>query len=486
MKIKELLKSSGIACYFKDNFEVNGVSAHSKTVKKDFLFIAVKGVRGDGFEFIPEAIKNGARVIIYGSSFRGQVLDKKTIYIKVKDTRAAVARIATAFYGSPSRRLKVAGVTGTNGKTTVTYLMEAIIKKAGYVPGVIGTINYRYKNKTIPSVNTTPGPIELESMLAQMKRAGVTHVAMEVSSHALDQQRTRGIDFRAAVFTNITQDHLDYHKTRARYLEAKSLLFSQLPKGSWAVINNDDRHAGCLKKETRARVITYGIDKKADVMASDIHFDVTHTEFIFVYGKQRMPVKTRLIGKYNVYNILAAAAWALASGFSLKVIKASIESFGVVPGRLERVACNKEYSVLVDYAHTEDALKNVIGTLQQLAKKKIIVVFGCGGDRDRSKRPKMGRVVTEMADFAVISSDNPRSEDPAAIVKEIKKGIRKNNYCVVLDRRQAIKKSLSLACCDDIVLLAGKGHEDYQVIGNKKIHFDDREVVRECLSLKSC
>jgi UDP-N-acetylmuramoyl-L-alanyl-D-glutamate--2,6-diaminopimelate ligase len=360
-------------------------------------------------------------------------------------------------------------------------LIEAIVKRGGFASGVVGTINYRFKNKIISSTNTTPGPESLQKMLFDMKNSGVKFVAMEVSSHALDQDRVAGIDFKSAIFTNITQDHLDYHKTKANYFKAKSRLFSMLCKGSKAIINADDRHSVALKKITKAKVVTYAIDRKADYYARDIKFDVRHTEFLLIFGKNKEFIKTGLVGKYNVYNILAAVAWAREAGFSLKDIKAAVEGFGVVPGRLERVKCDKGYSVFVDYAHTEDALKNVLITLQQLPNKRIIVVFGCGGERDRSKRPKMGRVCSEMADYCVVTSDNPRSEDPELIAREIIHGITKDNYRLVLDRAKAIKEAFNIAASGDIVLLAGKGHEDYQILKEGKIPFSDREIAQRCL-----
>jgi UDP-N-acetylmuramoyl-L-alanyl-D-glutamate--2,6-diaminopimelate ligase len=481
MKIKELLKSSGINCNLKDNFKVNGVALSSKQVREDFVFIAIKGNRSDGNIYIDEAIKNGAKVIVHSAKCIVHSKNRDLVVIKVKDARKAAAKLAASFYDHPSAKMHVVGVTGTNGKTTVTYLIEAIIRKAKFKSGVIGTINYRFQNKVISSTNTTPGPVDLQKMLSDMRNAGVKFVAMEVSSHALDQDRVAGIDFKSAIFTNITQDHLDYHRTKANYFKAKSRLFSALSRGSKAIINADDRHSSALKKITKARVVTYAIDRKADYYAREIKFDVRHTEFLLVCGKKRYFIKTSLVGKYNVYNILAAAAWAREAGFSLKNIKAAVEGFGVVPGRLERVKCDKGYSVFVDYAHTEDALKNVLITLQQLPNKRIIVVFGCGGERDRSKRPKMGRVVSEMADYCVVTSDNPRSEDPELIAQEIIRGIVKNNYRLVLDRAEAIKEAFDIAASGDIVLLAGKGHEDYQILKRGKVPFSDREVALRCL-----
>ncbi|MDD4953963.1 MAG: UDP-N-acetylmuramoyl-L-alanyl-D-glutamate--2,6-diaminopimelate ligase, partial [Candidatus Omnitrophica bacterium] len=343
------------------------------------------------------------------------------------------------------------------------------------------TINYRFKNKITLAKNTTPGPLELQSLLARMLKAGVDYCAMEASSHALDQKRTEGIDFSSAIFTNLTQDHLDYHKTLGSYFRAKAILFRDIRPGAFVVVNNDDKYGKMLKKLTAARVITYGIKNKSDIMARDIKFDTRHTEFTLVGPEGRMNFRSWLIGRYNVYNILAAIAWARQEGIPLAVIRGAVSEFTSVPGRLERIESPVAFSVFVDYAHTEDALKNIISTLRQIAQRKIITVFGCGGERDKGKRPKMGEVATELSDYAIITNDNPRSEDPRAIISDIKKGIRKKDFCVIYDRLEAIKKALSLAKQRDIILIAGKGHEDYQVLKNKRIYFDDRKAVRECL-----
>jgi UDP-N-acetylmuramoyl-L-alanyl-D-glutamate--2,6-diaminopimelate ligase len=482
MQAKTLLKNSGIKfpAGLKD-FQVLGVSCNSKTVGDGFVFVAIKGNRADGNKFIAEAVSNGAKAVITENPKPEIRNPKNTYFLKVKDTRKVLARLAAEFYGRPSEKVRVAGVTGTNGKTTITYLIEAIVKEAGLEPAVIGTINYRFKDKIIPSKNTTPGPIELQSMLARMRDAGIDHCVMEVSSHALDQDRAQDIDFGSGIFTNLTQDHLDYHKTLEEYFKAKSKLFKNLSAGSFAVINIDDKYAKKLAKSTKAKVITYGIDNDAAVKALDIRFDVSSTEFTISSPKNDLKIKTSLIGKHNVYNILAAFAWAQKEGIDAQAIKKAIEKFTLVPGRLERVDCDSDFAVFVDYAHTEDALKNIIQSLRQISSRRIIVVFGCGGERDRTKRPKMGRVVSELSDYAIITSDNPRSEDPLQIIEEIKKGIKKDNFCVIPERMEAIRRSLSLAGCGDIVLVAGKGHEDYQILKDKILHFDDREAVKECL-----
>jgi len=461
---------------------IKGISCNSKNVSDGFIFVAIKGNRQDGNKFIREAIARGAKTVIVDDARQSKAAGKgKVSFIAVKDTRKALAKLAAEFYNHPSSKIKVVGITGTNGKTTITYLIEALLKKSGSSPAVIGTINYRFKDKIIVSKNTTPGPVELESMLADMLRQGVDYCLMEVSSHALHQERVGGIGFHSAIFTNLTQDHLDYHKTLENYFRTKAKLFRNMSPNTFAVINNDDNYGKRLKKLTRAKIITYGIDTNARVMARDIEFDCKRTRFHLVCPEGKIILSSRLIGKHNVYNILAAVAWALGEGIKLSTIKSAIEEFDFVPGRLQRIVSRSKFSVFIDYAHTEDALKNVINSLRHLSKGKIIVVFGCGGERDKTKRPKMGKTVTRLSDFAVITNDNPRSEGPLDIIEDIKRGITKKNYCVIPDRLKAIKKSLSLAGPGDIVLVAGKGHENHQITKGRIAHFDDQEAVRKCL-----
>jgi UDP-N-acetylmuramoyl-L-alanyl-D-glutamate--2,6-diaminopimelate ligase len=487
MKIRRLL---GVLRNIKfpsglEDFQVKGISCNSREVRKDFIFVAIKGNRQDGNLFIDEAIRRGARVIVASSQPSAASAKSGASFIAVKDVRQALADLATEFYGNPSQKFKVVGITGTNGKTTIAYLLEALLKETGFSVGVIGTINYRFGNRVFPSHNTTPGPLQLQPLLAQMCKGNIDYVAMEVSSHALDQQRTEGINFHSAIFTNLTQDHLDYHKTLENYFKSKARLFRHLDKEAFAVINNDDKYARFIKGLTEARIITYGIDRDADVHAEKIRLDSYGTEFKVATAKGDITLRSHLIGRHNIYNILAVVSWALKEGIALSLIKAGMENFSLVPGRLERIRNDRGFSVFVDYAHTEDALKNVITALREVYKKKIIVVFGCGGERDKTKRPKMGRTVTELADYAIITSDNPRSEGPLTIIEDIKRGIRKKNFCVVLERRAAIKESISLARKGDVVLVAGKGHEAYQILKSEILPFDDREVVRECLKLRN-
>lgn len=463
------------------DLKVRGIACDSRKVLRGYLFVAIKGTRADGMDFIKEAISRGARAVISESIRPNRLPEKKIVWIRVKDARLSLAVLAAAFYGYPSRKMRVVGVTGTNGKTTVTYLIESLLREAGRACAVIGTVNYRFKGRVVPSINTTPGPIELNAFLARAHRQGIPYAAMEVSSHALTQCRVTAIDFASAVFTNLTQDHLDYHSTMESYFQAKLGLFKGIPAHGRAIINNDDKHAARVKRATRAEIISYGITSAADVMARKIRFDLAGVSFLLSGRYGTFGLRSSLIGRHNLYNILAACAWALSEGLGIDTLKSAVAKFRAAPGRLERVMTHRGFYVFVDYAHTEDALKNVILSLRDLTKGRLIVVFGCGGERDRKKRPKMGAVVTRLADFAVLTNDNPRSEDPQGIIRDIRKGIKKKNFCVMLDRRQAIAKALSLAGKQDTVLIAGKGHENYQVLKDRQVHFDDREVVKECL-----
>ena len=493
MKLKQLISVLKVnpGFWLKDDFEVSCVASDSRRAVKDSLFVALSGTSVDGHDFIAEAIGKGARAVVIQQDRAAFIkvpaeLKERALFITVPRTHKALGELAAEFYGRPSSKVRVAGITGTNGKTTVSYLIEAMLLKAGYLPAVIGTVNYRFKGRSMPAGNTTPGPLEIQKMLADIAREHGTHLVMEVSSHALHQERTEGVDFSSAIFTNLTQDHLDYHGTMEGYFAAKLKLFQGLTKSAFAVINNDQEQADRIKKATRAKVVTYGIDKAADVRAQGMRFSAHGTEFTAEAGSHTVYVRSSLIGRHNVYNMLAAIAWGTEEGVLPQTMAEALADFTCVPGRLQRVEWEGEFSVFIDYAHTDDALKNVITSLRQLKPSRIIVVFGCGGDRDRSKRPKMGQVASELADFCFITSDNPRSEEPADIAEDIRKGIRKDNYRVVIDRKEAINSALLSARAGDIVLIAGKGHENYQVYKGKTIPFDDLRVTHECLrSLRS-
>ncbi len=483
MKINELLEGlnvGAIPARFKD-FDIQSISCDSRNVEPGGLFFALKGTRLNGTDFIAEALKKGAKVIIKNSHGSGYPESKDFCLLSTSDPRNILLNVAQRFYGFPSRQIKTIGITGTNGKTTISYLLESIFHAASKKCAVIGTVNYRIGRTVIPSKNTTPGLLENQRYLSDMVKEKAEFCIMEVSSHALDQGRVEAIDFCCAIFTNLTGDHLDYHRTMENYFLAKSKLFTGLNKKSCAIINVDDEYGKRLAAMAKGKVITFGLQGKPDVQAENIRLTFSGSTFLIRYPEGKIDVKTKLIGRHNVSNILSASASALSLGISPENIRKGIAFLKGVPGRLERVDNAKGFSVFVDYAHTEDALKNVLSNLKNVSRAKIIVVFGCGGDRDKTKRPKMGKIAGQLADFSIVTSDNPRSEDPQDIVSQIQKGFQGKNFEVVLDRKKAIAKALSMAKAGDVVLIAGKGHEDYQIFKDKTVHFDDREVVKEIL-----
>ena len=469
-------KNSGSAA----DFEIKRVTDDSRCVKKGDMFVALKGYAADGYGFIDQALAKGARVIVAEKDFNAP---GGVIKVLIGDGRTALPIIADNFYGHPSQKLKMIGVTGTNGKTTITYIIESILKKTGEEPGVIGTISYRLNGMAIPAKNTTPGPLQLQSMLAEVVKSSGRYAVMEVSSHALDQHRVDAILFDAVIFTNITPEHLDYHKTLEGYFNAKTKIFGYLKKDGAAILNTDDDKVLSLKGAVKGRVITYGIKEKADISAKNIRLALDGSRFDIVTPKSSFSISTRLIGRYNVSNILAAAAACDLLCIGTKAIKEGIEAMTFVPGRLEAVECGQPFKVFVDFAHTEDALHNTLSLLKEVSKSEIITVFGCGGNRDRNKRPLMGKAACKLSDHVIITSDNPRFEEPSAIIDEIVSGIRGKfaNYEVEADRRKAIERALSLAGVGSIVIIAGKGHEKGQIIKDRILPFDDREVVREIL-----
>lgn len=510
MRLSKLLDSLEIIKVDNlSDFEIEGITDDSREVRDGFLFVAVSGSRFNGDDFIKEAIERGARVIVTQSpdpydsvGIPNHELPEKISFIKVKDAHKALWQLAAKFYDYPSGKVKIIGVTGTNGKTTITYLLESIFKQADYSCGVIGTINYRFNDTVIVASNTTPNSAFLQSMLCDMAASGVDYCVLEVSSHSLEQQRVSGVDFKYAIFTNLTSDHLDYHKNRLSYFEAKTKLFKMLNKESYAVINIDDPYGKELVRQTKANVITYGIDNPSDIKAQDLKLSLEGAEFKIKTSRGEFVVNTRLIGRHNVYNILSAVAVAISERVDLEKVIKGIYNLGRVSGRLEKIEGDYPFGVFVDYAHTEDALKNVLISLgnirenrshvflpdsNQSSKKvrgRIIVVFGCGGDRDRSKRSKMGYIASKLADIVIITSDNPRGDEPHQIIQDILSGISKKNENVKIipDRYSAIEKALSVAEKDDIVLIAGKGHEQCQIFRDREVHFDDRVVVKEVLS----
>lgn len=483
MNLKQLMAGGGWQVFLPAGMaeqEVSSVETDSRKVRQGSVFVAIQGVKQDGTTFIQEAVSRGAMAIVADKKVENA---SSLPIILVPDARAAAARLAAVFYGEPSKRFKVIGITGTNGKTTSSYLLEYLLACEGQKTGVIGTVSYRFDGKEWPAVETTPGPLQLQNLLSQMVAAGCSYGVMEASSHALDQKRVSEISFCAALFTNLTQDHLDYHGTMEAYFEAKAKLFSGLEPKDIAVINGDDAWGKKLLPRTRGRTLTYGIHEKADLQACHIQYRVDSTDWDLKWENRVVKVSCPLVGVHNIYNVLGALAVLHGLGFDLSKIVGHLSKFGGVPGRLEAIQGGQNFGVFVDFAHTPDGLLNVLQALQKYRKQRLLVVFGCGGDRDRTKRPKMAAIASQLSDFVYITSDNPRSEDPKSIAAQICEGFPPDfkNYSVMLDRRKAIRQALLSAREGDIVLLAGKGHERTQVIGNQALPFSDQEEVQKVL-----
>jgi UDP-N-acetylmuramoyl-L-alanyl-D-glutamate--2,6-diaminopimelate ligase len=456
------------------------VCCNSRKVQSGDVFVAVRGVEFDGHDFIAQAVERGASIVI--AERLVEVPDSVKL-IKVANSAAVLGELAQAAAGQPSRELTSLAVTGTNGKTTVAYLTRWISNSAGLSCAMVGTIEYDLgAGEPTPASNTTPGALELAEMMRRMVSNGAGAVIMECSSHGLDQDRTAGIHFDAAAFTNLSGDHLDYHGTQAEYLKAKSKLFSGLAEDSIAIINIQDQAGEKLTEITRGRIWRYGIGAGVEIDADIETMGLGGCEFVMTLTGESVPVRSGLVGEHNVYNCLAAAGLARAAGVETAAVKEAIEQFPGVPGRLERVDKGGKVTVFVDYAHTDDALNHVLGTLRKYVPSRLIVVFGCGGQRDQSKRPRMAGVAEKWADVIVVTNDNPRKEDQKQIIEQIRAGFSAaglKKMVEIPDRREAICYALKKAQPDDVVLIAGKGHENYQLVGDEKRHFDDREVVRE-------
>src|SRR3989449_1261301 len=463
---------------------VENIAYDSRRVQRNTLFVALRGEKTDGHEFIGHAISKGASVIVAEREEK----DPRITCVVVENTRSALADLSATFYGFPAKRLRLAAVTGTNGKTTTTFLIKHICEKAGLRCGLIGTVRYEIGERVLPAIRTTPESLDLQDLFAQIANAGCRAAAVEVSSHALAQERTRGLEWDVAVFTNLTQDHLDFHGTMERYFESKMKLFNQLAqqqkkRKAVAVVNIDDRYGEQLRNkiDKRISVVTYGMGARADFRASNYRMEFGGTSYqLDARGKSYL-VRVPLIGRFNVANSLAALAAANALGVGLREAVLSLAKSPQVPGRLEMVPAKRQFQVFVDYAHTPDALLNVLKTLRELGPRRLIVVFGCGGNRDREKRPLMGQVVDQNADYAVITSDNPRKEDPDKIIAEVEKGFRGNHFEKITDRAQAISRAIEIAQPRDIVLIAGKGHENYQEFADHTVPFEDIQVARRAV-----
>lgn len=496
MKLVDLLSGYEYELVIGDeNKTVTDIAYGSKKVKSGGVFVALAGEKTDGHSYIADAVKNGAGVVVVQRTNKEyeEICQGQTTLVKVIDTVDALAYMSSRFYERPSESMKVIAVTGTNGKTTITYLLESICMGENQIAGVIGTINYRFADRQYPSSLTTPLSKELQQLLAEMKTDGVQCVVMEASSHALDKKRLDYTDIDCAVFTNLTQDHLDYHKDFDSYFAAKKRLFSDILEGSKkdkkaAVSNYDDPYGRKIADEFSGKKVYYSIySTEADYYAENVQISVDGIEAEIVTPKGNIQSRSELLGAHNLSNILAAAAAAIETGYSTEAVKRGIESVKNIPGRLQRIKNSKGVNIFVDYAHTPDALKNVLSSVRELCAQRLIVVFGCGGDRDRAKRPMMGAISQHYCDAVIITSDNPRTEDPEKILDEIENGMMNTvkddgTFCRIADRYEAIVKSVKISNKGDTIIIAGKGHEDYQIIGDKKIDFDDTVMCAKALN----
>ncbi len=471
MLVKELIKN-----YSGDfaELQITGITSNSGKVQKGYAFVCIKGALTDGHNFALDAKNKGASVII---AERDMGLDNQIIVENTHDTFASMCEI---WFDKPAEKLKLIGVTGTNGKTSVTYMLKKVLETAGYKVGLIGTIQNMIGEKVIESHNTTPGIYELNELFYEMVNAGCEYAVMEVSSHALAQDRVCGLKFETAIFTNLTQDHLDYHKTMENYLEAKKKLFKICKT---AIINSADKFAESLIKGLECEIVTYSDNNDSDYSAKGINYRPDSVEYSLVSDNSINQIKVNTGGKFTVFNSMAVAVTAIKFGINIEDIVNGLASLKGVKGRAEVVYTGKDYTVIIDYAHTPDGLKNILSTFKECEKNRLIVLFGCGGDRDRTKRPIMGSVAAHNADYVIVTSDNPRSEEPSKIIEDILEGINTSSVPVkvIENRIEAIKYAISIAQKNDIIVLAGKGHETYQILKDKTIHLDEREVVAEAL-----
>jgi UDP-N-acetylmuramoyl-L-alanyl-D-glutamate--2,6-diaminopimelate ligase len=465
--------------------EIQGLDYDSRRVKPGYLFFAFPGARVDGRQFAEQAAKNGAIAVVSELASPEGLSDRP--WIQVQHGRQALALASKTFYGRLDEKIPLVGITGTNGKTTTSYLVDSILRAAGRTTMLAGTIEYHLGSKILPAANTTPESLDLHRMLAELDAmtGDAKAATMEVSSHALALGRVYALQFHTAVFTNLTQDHLDFHVTMEDYFAAKQLLFTGYgaPPPRYAVINRDDPHSRRLVPPNTSETLSYGLGSESMVRARHIHSGLTGLRFDVGYDKIRFEIRSPLIGKINVYNILAACCVGMTFQLQPEAIARGIAACAGVPGRFERVDEGQPFAVVVDYSHTDDALRNAISVARTLDARRVITLFGCGGDRDRAKRPLMGQAAGELSDLVILTSDNPRSEDPLQIMNDVLVGLRRTDTRTIVepDRAAAIRKAIEEAHAGDIVILAGKGHETYQIFRDRTIHFDDREVAREAL-----
>lgn len=457
----------------------------SRHVQRDALFAALRGTRTDGHLFLNEALDRGASVLVVEelpATLWPRVQAEGQTVIRVPDCHQAVAMLASAYYRHPARQLSLIGITGTNGKTTTAYIVEAILQAAGESVGMLGTVGYRVGTKHLPAPQTTPDASLLHDLLSQMVAAGTRYAVMEVSSHALTQERVRGCPFAVAAFTNLSRDHFDYHGSEAAYFNAKARLFRDL-EAEWHVLNLDDPYGRALLRTSHARPLTYGLASSTTLKPHAVHHGLDGIRFVLPTSEGPLTLSSALVGRHNMYNLLAGIGIAQALGVDAEAIRRGIARLRKVPGRLERVGCQGGIAVFVDYAHTPAALEQVLHLVRAETVGRLITVFGCGGDRDPGKRPLMGQAATTLSDYTIITSDNPRTEEPQRIIDDIVVGltVSSSSYTAILDRRQAIEQAIAMARAQDTVVIAGKGHEDYQIIGQQRCHFDDRKVARAAI-----
>ena len=475
MKLKELLKDIEIsACTADLEAEISGICYDSRTVRPGDLFVAIKGFATDGHKYIPKALAGGAAAVLCEEA------PEEGAYVRTADCRLALALVSREFFGRPASEMTVIGITGTNGKTTSSYLIKHLLERTlGAKVGLIGTNGNMIGDEFLPSEHTTPESYELQRLFRRMADEGCSHVVMEVSSHSLTLQRVAGVHFDAALYTNLTQDHLDFHGSMEAYAEAKRLLFSNCEVAGF---NIDDPWAEFMMAGAPCRKLTYSAQcEETDLAAKNIQLSASGVQFTAVYGGEQCPTGLKIPGMFSVHNALGVMAVGLSLGIDLKTCAKAMDSASGVKGRVEVVPTDGDYSILIDYAHSPDALESVLKTLKPLTSGRLVVLFGCGGDRDRGKRPMMGAIAAQWADFCIVTSDNPRTEDPQVIIDDILAGMPdgQENRKVLCDRREAIAWAIDNALPGDVILLAGKGHEDYQVVGHEKHHMDEREIVAE-------
>ena len=477
MKISELVKDTGCISIEGIDRDIKEMSYNTGTVTDGCLFFCIVGYKTDGHLYAKKAVENGARAIVIS---RDVEVGNDITKIYVKDTRIAMARMASNFYGNPASKLNVIGVTGTNGKTTSTFMLKSILDTAGHKTALLGTIYNIIGDKTENAKRTTPESLDLQKMFYEMVSDGIDTCIMEVSSHSLALKRVFGVNFKTCIFTNLTQDHLDFHKTMENYFKTKLTIFDNCDT---ACINVDDEYGRRAASTISNRQINYGITNKCDVMAKDIKIREDGTEFTLSYKNNDIQVDIHMPGKFNVYNALGCAASCISLGISPDKIKDGLEVLTGVPGRSEIINAKNGFTIVIDYAHTPDGIVNILKTAREYTKGSLITVFGCGGDRDKTKRPKMGKAAGELSDFCVVTSDNPRSEDPKSIIEDILPGIEETNcnYIIIADRVDAIKYAIKKGKIGDVIVIAGKGHETYQILKDKTIHFDEREIVSAIL-----